>query len=141
MYEIFEHTADLGLRIRAASGPELYADAAKGLFSVLVENLDEVRRVEERSYRLAGDQYDLLLFDWLNELLYTFETQRLLLVEFEVTLDEDPDGALTLAATCRGEGVDESRHRMEHEVKAVTYHGLFLEQQAGAWTAEVILDI
>jgi SHS2 domain-containing protein len=37
--------------------------------------------------------------------------------------------------------MDASRHRMEHEVKAITYHGLRLEQTAGGWFAEIIVDI
>ena len=47
MYEIFEHTADMGIRVRAESLDELFADAARGLFSVMVENFDAVRAVEE----------------------------------------------------------------------------------------------
>ena len=43
MYEIFEHTADVGIRARAGSLEELFADAARGLFSVMVENLAAVR--------------------------------------------------------------------------------------------------
>lgn len=141
MYEVFEHTADLGLRVRAASPQELFIDAARGLFSMVVANLDEVRPVEERTYRIEGDQYDLLLFDWLSELLYTFETQHLLLAQFDIEIDEVAGGGLILAAKCRGEIVDESRHRMEHEVKAVTYHALKVERRADEWLAEVIVDI
>ena len=41
----------------------------------------------------------------------------------------------------RGELVDPERHELEHEVKAITYHGLKVEQQADQWLAEVIVDI
>jgi SHS2 domain-containing protein len=37
--------------------------------------------------------------------------------------------------------MDESRHRMEHEVKAITYHGLKLEKTPAGWFAEIIVDI
>jgi SHS2 domain-containing protein len=141
MYEIFEHTADLGLRVRAGSLSGLFADAARGLFAMVVTNLDEVHPVEKRTYRLEGDERDLLLFDWLNELLYTCETERLLLSEFAVDLNETADGRLTLAAECHGEKIDESRHRLEHEVKAITYHGLLVTERDGEWLAEVIVDI
>ncbi len=55
MYEIFEHTADLGIRVRAGSLDELFADAARGLFSVMVANLDAVRTVEEVTFQIHGD--------------------------------------------------------------------------------------
>ena len=133
MYEHFEHTADLGLRVRAATLDELFADAARGLFAMIVTNLDSVRPAEERTYDLAGAELDFLLFDWLTELLYTCESERLLLAEFHVRVD---DGGLH--ATCRGEPVDAARHQLEHEVKAVTYHGLKVQRTETGWLAEVI---
>lgn len=136
MYEVFEHTADLGLRVRAPSLEALFADAAAGLFSVLVVNLPAVARVQEKTFHIAGRDYDYLLFDWLAELLYTFETEHLLLSDFAVRLDAEG-----LHATCRGEPLDRRRHELDHEVKAITYHGLKVEPVAGGWLAEVIVDI
>ena len=87
-------------------------------------------------FRISGRELPYLLADWLNELLFTFESRRLLLSRFEVAVG--PNG---LRATAQGEAVDEHRHVLEHEVKAVTYHGLRVEQTNGDWIAEVILDI
>ena len=70
MYEIFEHTADLGIRVRAGDEDELFADAARGLFSVMVANLDAVRPLEEVRIQLVGENLEELLHDWLAELLY-----------------------------------------------------------------------
>ena len=136
MFETFEHTADLGLRVRAKSLENLLEEAGRGLFSIMVTNLADVRCLQERAYRVDGAAVDYLLFDWLNELLYTFESDRLLLAEFHVELDSDG-----LRATARGEPMDLDRHRMEHEVKAITYHGLRVEEDADGWIAEVIVDI
>lgn len=136
MYEIFEHTADLGLRVAADTLEELFVDAARGLFSMIVANLDDVRPAQERSFDIPGTAVDYLLFDWLTELLYAFDTTGLLLSEFTVRIT--PDG---LSAACRGEPADRARHRLEHEVKAITYHGLVVRQENGRWRAEVIVDI
>ncbi len=136
MYETFEHTADLGLRIRAASLQELFADAARALFSVIVANLEAVRPVNELSFDIPGEESEYLLFDWLSELLFAYETKRMVLAEFDVHLREGG-----LAATARGEPIDPARHRLDHEVKAITYHGLKLIKENGGWLAEVIVDI
>jgi SHS2 domain-containing protein len=136
MYEIFEHTADLGLRVRACDLPGLFAEAGRGLASIAVANLDEVRPVQERTLSLEGNDREYLLFDWLTELLYIFDTEHLLLVDFEVQIEEN-----RLEATCRGEPLDAARHLLDHEVKAITYHGLKVEQVEGGWQAEVIVDI
>lgn len=136
MYEVFEHTADLGLRVKAPDLPSLFADAARGLTSVIVADLDQVELRQELALSVEGTVLDELFFDWLSEVLYIFESQRLLLAQFEVKLTGSG-----LQATARGEPLDLDRHQLEHEIKAVTYHGLKVEQTADGWLAEVIVDI
>jgi len=136
MFELFEHTADLGLRVEAATLKELLAEAAHGLLAMLVANPQAVRSVQTRMIELTAEEPTHLLFDWLSELLYAFEADKLLLSAFEIKLDGGQ-----LLATCRGEPMDTTRHQMDHEVKAITYHGLRVEQTAGSWRAEVIVDI
>jgi SHS2 domain-containing protein len=140
MYEVFEHTADLGIRVRASSLNELFVDAGRGVMAQLA-NLSTIEAVSERTITLTGESLDYLLFDWLSELLYAFEESHLLLAEFQVQVTATDEG-YSLTATCRGETADESRHELDHEVKAITYHGLFVRQaEDGSWEAEVIVDI
>lgn len=136
MFEVFEHTADLGLRITAPDLEGLFAEAGRGLASLIVANLEEVRPLQAREITIAGKETDYLLFDWLTELLYIFDTERLLLVDFQIQIDDQG-----LRATCRGESIDATRHQMDREVKAITYHGLRVEPTDQGWQAEVIVDI
>ncbi len=136
MFETFDHTADIGLRVSAATLEELFVDAARGLTSLLVENFDDVRPALTETIRLIGTEVDYLLFDWLNELLFRFETSQLLCREFDVRLSDQG-----LEATIRGESSDPARHRLAHEVKAITYHGLSVQQTENGWQTELILDI
>jgi len=136
MFEAFEHTADLGLRIRAPDLGTLFAEAAQALFSTIVEDLGTVEARQRLEVKLTGDDRAFLLFDWLNELLFRFDTEHLLFSRFDV---EVHDGDLT--GTAWGEPFDPARHALDHEVKAITYHGLRVEQTAEGWLAEVIVDI
>lgn len=136
MFETFDHTADIGLRARAADLGTLFAEAARALFSVIVENFDQVQPVEEISIALDGRRLDDLLYDWLAELLCEFDTRRVLFCRFDVRVS---DSGLT--ATARGEPIDPDRHRLDTEVKAITYHGLKVEREGDGWLAEVIVDL
>src|SRR5579875_2317471 len=136
MYETFDHTADLGLRIRAADLNTLFAEAGRALFAVLVENLDAVLPRQRLEITIAGSDCEYLLFDWLRELLYHFEVEHLLLSRFSVNV-----GADGLQGQAWGEPLDRQRHELAHEVKAITYHGLRVEQTPDGWLAEVIVDI
>lgn len=136
MHETFEHTADLGLRIRAADLNALFAEAAEALFAVIVENLDAVAAVRKLDVKIAGTDREYLLFDWLRELLYHFDAEHLLFSRFEVHVTSEG-----LEGAAWGELLDRARHELAHEVKAITHHALRVEQTADGWLAEVIVDI
>ena len=136
MFELFDHTADLGIRVRGADLKELLEEGARALFSVLVVDLGTVRPVDRVDFRVDGTDPEDLFLDWLDELLYRFETEHILLARFDV----QPDGR-GMAATAWGETYDPARHELDHEVKAITYHQLQVERDADGWTAQVIVDI
>lgn len=136
MYELFEHTADLGLRVRAPDLDSLFAEAALCLSSAIVEDVGDVRPGQEVRIELAGTDREFLLFDWLKELLYRFDADHMLFGRFEVRVRGDG-----LTATAWGEPLDPARHLLGHEVKAITYHELKVEQTSDGWLAEVIVDI
>jgi len=136
MHETFDHTADLGLRLRAGSLEELMAEAGRALMGVLVEDPDAGDAAATESVSLEADGTADLLFDWLSELLFLFATRRFVARDYEVRATET-----TVEATVRGWRFDPDRHRGSHEVKAITYHLLSVQRSGDEWTAEVILDI
>ncbi|MFU8887433.1 MAG: archease [Trueperaceae bacterium] len=158
-WQVFDHTADLGLRVEAASREALFEEAGRALTALIVEEPEAAVRTRERLdvALTASDPADLL-FDWLHALLVAFEVRHLLLVRFAIEIvgtgeDEDRgeivgldeagvgEGDLRLRGRAWGERVDPARHRLVHEVKAITYHGLWLGRQGAGWAAEVIVDV
>lgn len=136
MHELFEHTADLGLRVTAADLNALFAEAAECLFSAVVEDVASIRPTTPAAIELVGDDREFLLFDWLRELLMRFEMEQVLFGRFDVQVRADG-----LAATVWGEPLDRSRHQLSREVKAITYHELKVVETPAGWLAEVIVDI
>jgi SHS2 domain-containing protein len=136
MYETFDHTADVGIRARAESLSSLFEEAARGLFAVILVNPGAARPIEETSVSVEGTEPEDLLHDWLAELLYVFDTERLVPAEFKLRLTDTG-----LSATLLGEPLDPARHTVDAEVKAITYHGLTVRQEEGGWLAEVIVDL
>lgn len=140
VYEIFDHTADLGLRVRSPSFAGLCEDAARGLCEIIAGDPDVVQPRSTERFEIPGDDPAMILFDWLNELLYAFESRRMLYSRFEA--ERTPAG---LRAEARGERYDPERHALAHEVKAITYHGLQVRRLGSGpgqqWEATVIVDI
>ena len=134
MYETFDHTADIGVRVRAGSLPDLFADAAAGLFSLITDQQPPDGLADSRSFSISGSEPSYLLFDWLAELLFLFDTAHLALYDFDVTFSEHG-----LDATASVWPLDPTD--VKREVKAITYHRLAVEEREDGWMAEYIVDI
>jgi len=136
MHELFEHTADLGLRIRAPDLNTLFAEAGACLFSAIVDDIATIEPTQTFTLEISGTDREFLLFDWLRELLYRCEESHLLFSMFDVQVTDTG-----LKATIGGESINREKHEMSREVKAITYHELKLIQENGGWLAELIIDI
>jgi len=133
-FRLIEHTADVGLAAEGTTLAEAFANAAYGLFSIIAE-LKGVRETESRQLELSEDDAEALLFEWLNRLIYLFDTEMLILKRFEITsLDERQ-----LKAVCYGEQYDPSRHKLKIGVKAATYHLLRVDREKNQ--VRVIFDV
>jgi SHS2 domain-containing protein len=136
MHELFEHTADLGLRVNAADLNTLFAEAAECLFSAVLEDVSTVQPLTEFTVELQGTDREFLLFDWLRDLLMKWDEDHVVFGKFEVNVRENG-----LTGKAWGEPLDRDRHQLAHEVKAITYHELKVQQTPEGWVAEVIVDI
>ena len=134
-FEIVSHTADVGIIAYGADVKQAFANAAKGLFSLITE-LDDIREVLYRDIEVTATDKESLLVEWLNELIYLFDTEYIIFKRFDITeLDNT-----RLKARSYGEKVDNSRHELRTGVKAATYHLLKVDKDDG-YKVQVILDI
>jgi SHS2 domain-containing protein len=135
-FRIFDHTADIGLEIWADTIENLFAEAGRGLFSLMAD-LGQVGQVEVLPVDLHAENIADLFLVWLKELVYLFDTKRILFSRFQIL--ELKDGHLR--ANVLGEKLNAAKHKLGREVKAVTHHLFELKQEANGFRARVILDI
>jgi SHS2 domain-containing protein len=134
-YRLLDHTADLGFECEAADLESLFATAAVALADIMVrvEPLS-VNETLEVSVPGADDVARLRAF--LDDVLFHFETKGFLPKEASVRFEGE-----VVKGTLRGQRVDLSTHPVERVVKAVTYHGLEVEETDDGFRARVILDL
>jgi len=139
-YEYLEHTADVAIGVRAASLEEMLCDAARGLFSIMVpaEQLSPLRSVE---IVLNAGSVEMLLVDWLAELLAQKDLRRLLFCRFAVTLECRGTAGLSLRGTAWGEPLDRLRHAVGAEAKGISHAGLLAQHERGGWVARFVVDV
>ncbi len=141
-YEFLEDvaTADIAFIARGETLEETFLASAKATLNVMVEKIDAIQPKEIRVLQLENPELDLLLFDFLQELIYYKDVEQLLLRVGEVKIQGD-GRKFTLHATAQGETLDSERHLPWVDVKAVTLHRFRLEKTGEGWEAHVILDI
>lgn len=134
-YVSTEHTADIGLVAYGDAPKEAFENAAFGLFDLMVD-LSDVTETEEIGLRVEADDTAGLLVAFLNELLFIFETRRLVLTRFEI-VDWNEETNLSAKAW----GAPLSTQEPREQVKACTYHDVRVERTGEGYEAEVLLDV
>jgi SHS2 domain-containing protein len=133
-------TADIAFEATGRDLAELFSDAADATMNVMIDNLDAIEPRETRHIELSNDKIDMLLFDFLQELIYFKDADRLLLRVREVHIEEK-EGKYFLKGKAAGELLDVARHHQRADVKAVTLHDFSVEKEDGGWRAKALLDI
>lgn len=133
-------TADVAFEATGKDLEEVFASAAEATAHVMVEEPERILRKQKVSVRLSNEEADMLLFDFLGELVYYKDARRLLLLVEEIRITKK-DSGYSLDAVLSGEEFDPARHPLGADVKAVTLHRFSLEQTDNGWKATAILDI
>ena len=141
-YEYLEEigTADIAFEATGGDLSELFSNAADATTNVMIDNIDAIQPSETRQIELSNDKVDMLLFDFLQELIFLKDAHRLLLRIREVQIDQR-DEIYFIKATAEGETLDAKRHHQRADVKAVTLHDFSVERTESGWKARVLLDI
>jgi SHS2 domain-containing protein len=135
-FEHFSHDADIGVRGRGETLEQAFGRAAQALTAVVAEP-GTVREKTSVDIRCEPAEPEILLFDWLNTVIFEMATRRLLFARYEVTLDDDG-----LTARAFGEPVEVGRHHPAVEVKGATMTGLRVARETdGTWVAECVVDV
>ena len=133
-------TADIAFEATGRDLPELFTAAADATINVMIDNLDAIEPREARQIELSNDNVEMLLFDFLQELIYFKDAKRLLLRARETHIEQKGE-TYFLKANVAGERLDDTRHQQRADVKAVTLHGFSVKERDGRWKARVLLDI
>ncbi|HEX4204956.1 MAG TPA: archease [Ktedonobacteraceae bacterium] len=143
-YEVFEHTADVGINAYGATPADLFIHTAQGMESLMVDP-EQIRTQITREITVEGHDTVSLLIDWLNEFIFLFDTEHLLFREFQIDVITET----RVAGRAIGEAYDVHRHELGSAIKAVTWHEAAVtrlpepEQQRSGYRyqAHIIFDI
>jgi SHS2 domain-containing protein len=135
-FQLLEHTSDIGLLARGANRNDALIAVSQGLVSILADPAG-FKPLEERFLKATGRDEAAQIVNWLNEILFFFDTEALVFVEFDI----ESWTANELIGRARGERFDVDRHEIRTAVKAATYHQFESHQTALGWEIRVFVDV
>ncbi|MDX1302850.1 archease [Photobacterium sp.] len=134
-WEHFEHEADIGVRGTGNTLASAFEQAALAM-SAIITDLSLIRPIDEVTITCDDADQELLLADWLNALIFTMSTHKMLFSQFDVYIHHGH-----LEATARGEPINVKRHQPAVEIKGATYTELAVHQSQDLWIAQCVIDV
>ncbi|MFX1485797.1 MAG: archease [Promethearchaeota archaeon] len=137
-FTFLEHTADILIRAWGRTIDEAFEQAGRALFEIMTD-ISELKSKIKYTFKLEAEDLQSLLYDYLDELIYIFDAERIAFTEFKVRIKEVPRCSLDCEAW--GEKFDPQRHVQKTEVKAPTYAQMEIGQEHEKITLQYVLDI
>jgi SHS2 domain-containing protein len=141
-YKYLEEVAIADVAFDAWGGTleEVFAASADATLNIMVADLETVARRERRKIELENESLDLLLFNFLQELIFYKDAEKLFL-RVETVRIHEAGRRYRLEAYACGEELDPQKHDLGVDVKAVTLHRFQVKETPQGWQANVILDV
>ncbi len=131
--------ADIAFEATGRTLEEIFEQAALALEDAMVD-FGTVKEKVEKKIEISGDRIEMLLYDFLSELIFLKDAEGLLFKGFRIKI-EAAKGKYYLEALSKGEKIDRKSHGLRNDVKAVTMHMFEVRQEKEGWKATVVLDI
>lgn len=136
-FELLDHTSEVGFRAHGATLAAAFENAGRALFQVMTD-IDELGDDVDVEIDVAAESREALLFDFIDELIYLAETERVVLGAFDLSVAGE-DERWTVEGTGRGERIHEGMRLQD--VKAPTYSDMRVEEHGDGWVLEMTLDV
>ncbi|MCK4647516.1 archease [Candidatus Pacearchaeota archaeon] len=134
-FKFLEHTADIKFQAFGKSVEKMFENSALGMFNSMYDG--KVKEKRRAKIKAKGKDFESLLYNFLEELLVLFDGEGFFLSRVEKM--EINEVEFRLEAEVIGD--DASNYKMSIDVKAITYHEMFVKQEEGKWICQVVLDV
>ncbi len=137
MREIFEHTADAGIRAESSTLSEAFHEVSLAFTEIITGgSLPDTKNNFE--INIESSSLDSLLVNYISHLIYLFDTENFLVSSVDVSIKSGLSN--TVSGTLKGDFYNEAIHGYGVEIKAVSYHMLEISEGPPSKIV-VILDL
>lgn len=144
IFEQLPHTADIKIRVFGKTKEELFKHALMGMFKVIgLHAIGCIKRGDillcpdlpkQHNVEVSSPDIESLMVDFLSEALWLSDVNNEAYLDAQIHVFSDTHIDATVL------GVEVSGFDVV-EIKAVTYHDLYIKQIGNIWQAELVFDI
>lgn len=132
--------ADVAFEAEGKTLAELFSNAALAVTNTMVKDVNSVEQDVVKNLTLEARDPEMLLHRFLQELVFYKDAELLLFSRYDLDIGEEK-GIWRLKASVYGEELNQKKHQLVADVKAVSFHNFKLRKAGEGWRAEVILDV
>ncbi len=139
-FKFLEHISDVYIEVQARNLTEAFEEAGKAVFETMT-NIQKIEPIIKHEIRLEAEDTEALLFDWLGELIYIFDSKNLIFSKIKILKLESINGKIELFGELWGEEFDPQKHESKTEIKAPTYSLMEIKILSDNVILRFVLDI
>jgi protein archease len=132
--------ADVAFVAEGKTLQELLESAALAMTNTMIGNMEKMEQSAIRCFEVTAENPEMLLYHFLQELVFYKDAERLLFNKFELDPERRAPSWHLRVRAC-GEEISQEKHELLSDVKAVSLHNFRVRQTTDGWLAEVIVDV
>ena len=136
-YEVLDHATDAFIEVTASSLTEAFQVAGYSVVDTILDN-SKIEGKKERNIVVKGKDLNYLLYNWLEEIIYTIITEGFAIKKINVALEKNEK--YTISANIFGENINIKKHGFKVEIKSPTFHEMNIKQEKQV-TMRFLLDL
>lgn len=133
-------TADVAFKAEGKSLEELFKFAGIAVMSIIIKDPESIKGTAVRRIALKEETLELLLYEYLNELLHIKDSENLLVIPDTVKISKK-NNLYVLFSSVSGDFINREKYYYFVDVKAVTMHELTVENSESGWSAIFVIDV
>jgi SHS2 domain-containing protein len=136
-FEMVGHTGDLKFKAYGENPEDLFNHCALAL-SYIFSRGKKIPATNRKEFNVSGEDYEALLYNFLEELIYLFDTKQFLVSKTEISINRGDDYELKVVAY----GDSTLKHKDLDAIKSPTYSEMYFKKiDDEHWEAQIVLDV
>ena len=134
-YKFLEHTADVKFQAFGKSLEEVFENSVLAVSEVLSHG-KKIKPVKVKKVKIEGGDNENFLYNLIEEVIYLLDAEGFIVSKAKINFDET-----TRSMEAEFHGDDSRNYKELDQIKSVTYNEMFVKNEKGKWSVQVVLDV